>query len=90
MRHGRTLLHLTRMGLLSFAVVALTKSRIAFFAGPSFQDGSGSSARTGAATEGVEIAITRYGGPEVLVPRRASSHAAFICAPAIVRSATTS
>ena len=31
--------------------------------------------RTGAATEGVEIAITRYGGPEVLVPRRASIRA---------------
>jgi len=29
------------------------------------------SVRTGAATDGVEIAITRYGGPEVLVPRRA-------------------
>jgi NADPH2:quinone reductase len=27
--------------------------------------------RAGAATEGVEISITRYGGPEVLVPRRA-------------------
>jgi Alcohol dehydrogenase GroES-like domain len=32
-------------------------------------------ARTGAATEGVQIAITRYGGPEVLVPRRASIRA---------------
>jgi NADPH2:quinone reductase len=32
-------------------------------------------ARTGAPTEGVEIAITRYGGPEVLVPRRASIQA---------------
>jgi len=31
--------------------------------------------RAGAATEGVEIAITRYGGPEVLVPRRASIRA---------------
>jgi NADPH:quinone reductase len=33
------------------------------------------SARAGAATEGVEIAITRYGGPEVLVPRVASIRA---------------
>jgi NADPH2:quinone reductase len=32
-------------------------------------------ARTGAASEGVEIAITRYGGPEVLVARRASIRA---------------
>ncbi len=32
-------------------------------------------ARTGEAIEGVEIAITRYGGPEVLVPRRASIRA---------------
>ena len=31
--------------------------------------------RPGAATEGVEIAITRYGRPEVLVPRRASIRA---------------
>jgi NADPH:quinone reductase len=31
--------------------------------------------RAGATTEGVEIAITRYGGPEVLVPRRASIRA---------------
>jgi NADPH2:quinone reductase len=32
-------------------------------------------ARAGAATEGVEIALTRHGGPEVLVPRRASIRA---------------
>ena len=32
-------------------------------------------ASTGAAIEGVEIALTRYGGPEVLVPRRASIRA---------------
>ena len=33
----------------------------------------GASQRAGAATDGVEIALTRYGGPEVLVPRRARS-----------------
>ena len=32
-------------------------------------------ARTGATTEGVEIAVTRYGSSEVLVPRRASIRA---------------
>jgi NADPH:quinone reductase len=32
-------------------------------------------ARAGAATEGVEIALTRHGGPEVLAPRRASIRA---------------
>jgi NADPH:quinone reductase len=38
-------------------------------------DRSSVSARTGAAAEGVEIAITHYGGPEVLAPRRASIRA---------------
>ena len=32
-------------------------------------------ARAGASIEGVEVALTRYGGPEVLVPRRASIRA---------------
>ena len=38
-------------------------------------DRTSAPARTSEATEGVEIAITRYGGPEVLVPRRAAIRA---------------
>jgi NADPH:quinone reductase len=44
-------------------------------ASPAHGDRLSVSARTRVAIEGVEIAVTRYGGPEVLVPRRASIRA---------------